>query len=94
MQLTVPANILMVEYRGYGMSTGVPDENGLNIDAQTALDFVRQREDLKNSKIIVYGQSIGGAVAIQLAASNKHHGDIRGLILENTFLSVRKLIPT
>ena len=94
LQLTVPTNILMVEYRGYGLSTGEPEEKGINIDAQAALDFVRGREDLKNSKIIIYGQSIGGAVAIQLAATNQNRGDIHALILENTFLSIRKLIPT
>lgn len=90
----VDANILMVEYRGYGLSTGRPDEKGLNIDGQTALDYVRERKDLNGSKIVVYGQSLGGAVSIQLAARNLEQGDIAALILENTFTSIRKLIPT
>ena len=93
LQQYVPANILMVEYRGYGLSTGVPDEKGINLDAQTALNFIRKREDLRNSKIVIYGQSIGGAVAVQLAVDNQQQGDIKAIILENTFLSVRKLIP-
>ncbi|KAK5112912.1 hypothetical protein LTR62_003734 [Meristemomyces frigidus] len=84
---------LMVEYRGYGLSTGTPNEKGLAIDAQTALDYVRQREDLKGNKIVVYGQSLGGAVSIDLVAKNKGTGDIKGLILENTFLSIAKMIP-
>lgn len=83
----------MLEYRGYGKSTGTPDEKGLNIDAQTGLDYMRQRPDLKNTKFVVYGQSIGGAVSINLVANNQKQGDIRALILENTFLSIRKLIP-
>lgn len=87
-------NTLMVEYRGYGLSTGTPNEKGLAIDAQTALDFVRQRDDLKGSKIIVYGQSLGGAVSIDLVAKNRGTGDIKGLILENTFLSIAKMIPS
>lgn len=86
-------HVMMMEYRGYGLSTGVPDENGLKIDAQTALDHLRQRGETANSKIVVYGQSLGGAVAINLVAKNEEKGDIAGLILENTFLSVRKLIP-
>ena len=90
----VDANILMVEYRGYGLSTGRPDEKGLNIDGQTALDYVRERKDLSGSKIVVYGQSLGGAVSIQLVARNLEQGDIAALILENTFTSIRKLIPT
>jgi alpha/beta superfamily hydrolase len=83
----------MVEYRGYGLSTGVPDEAGLKVDAQTALDHLRQRAETSRSQIIVYGQSLGGAVAINLVAANEDKGDIAGLVLENTFLSIRKLIP-
>lgn len=86
-------NVLMQEYRGYGLSTGTPNEKGLVIDAQTALDFVRGRSDLKNTKIVVYGQSIGGAVAIDLVSKNQQAGDIAGLILENTFLSIAKMVP-
>lgn len=84
---------LMLEYRGYGLSTGDPNEKGLQIDAQTGLDYIRQRDDLKDNKIVVYGQSLGGAVSIDLVAKNKGTGDIKGLILENTFLSITKMIP-
>ncbi|KKK16922.1 hypothetical protein P175DRAFT_0467825 [Aspergillus ochraceoroseus IBT 24754] len=87
-------HVLMLEYRGYGLSTGVPDETGLKVDAQTALDYIRQRAETAKSKIVVYGQSLGGAVAINLVATNEDRGDIAGLILENTFLSIRKLIPS
>ena len=93
-QETLQCNVLMLEYRGYGLSTGTPDEVGLKIDAQTGLDYLRQRPETKDTKIVLYGQSLGGAVAIYLAASNQEQGDIAGLILENTFLSIRKLIPT
>jgi fermentation-respiration switch protein FrsA (DUF1100 family) len=86
-------NVLMLQYRGYGMSTGTPNEKGLMIDAQTGLDYIKQRAELRNTRIVLYGQSIGGAVAISLAARNLKEGDIAGLILENTFTSMRKLIP-
>lgn len=86
-------NVFFVEYRGYGFSTGDPNEKGLNIDAQTALDYVRGRDDLRSSKIVIYGQSLGGAVAINLVNRNQKEGDIAALILENTFLSIRSLIP-
>ena len=86
-------SVLMLEYRGYGLSTGSPDEHGLNIDAQTSLDYIRQRPETRDNKILVYGQSLGGAVAINLVAKNEKHGDIAGLIVENTFLGIRKLIP-
>ena len=85
-------NVLMLQYRGYGKSTGTPDEKGINIDAQTGFDYLRSRDDLKDTKIVIYGQSIGGAVGIKLAMEN-HERDVAGLILENTFLSIPKLIP-
>ncbi|KAL8856625.1 MAG: hypothetical protein Q9178_006781 [Gyalolechia marmorata] len=90
----VGCNVFMLEYRGYGLSTGTPDEDGINIDAQTAIDYIRNQEETKDNKIIVYGESIGGACAIRLVASNQDAGDIAGLILINTFTSIRKMIPS
>ena len=87
-------NVFMLEYRGYGLSTGTPDERGLAIDAQTALDYIRTRSELRDTKLVIYGQSLGGAVAIQLVEDNQEEGDIAGVMLENTFTSIRKLIPT
>lgn len=87
-------HVFMVEYRGYGLSTGSPHEDGLSIDGQTALDFVRNHEELRKTNIVLYGQSLGGAVAIKLLQTNEQVGDIAAVILENTFLSIRKLIPT
>lgn len=92
-QDTLQCNVFLLEYRGYGMSTGTPDEAGIKIDAQTGLDYLRQRPETSDTEIVVYGQSLGGAVAINLVATNEEQGDIAGLILENTFLSIRKLIP-
>ncbi|KAF2090852.1 BEM46 family protein [Saccharata proteae CBS 121410] len=87
-------NVLMLQYRGYGLSTGTPNEKGLAIDAQTGLDYIRDRAELRGTKIILYGQSLGGAVSIGLAARNQEAGDIAGMVLENTFTSIRKLIPS
>jgi fermentation-respiration switch protein FrsA (DUF1100 family) len=87
-------HVFMVEYRGYGLSTGSPSEAGISIDGQTALDYVRNHEELRKTNIVLYGQSLGGAVAVRLLQNNAQVGDIAGVILENTFLSIRKLIPT
>jgi abhydrolase domain-containing protein 13 len=87
-------SVFMLEYRGYGLSTGTPDERGLMIDAQTALDYLKERAETRDNQIVVYGQSLGGAVAVQLVAKNQRDGAISGLILENSFLSMRKLIPS
>jgi fermentation-respiration switch protein FrsA (DUF1100 family) len=84
----------MLQYRGYGLSTGNPNEKGLMIDAQTGLDYIRERPELRGTKIVIYGQSIGGAVSIGLASRNQKQQDIAGVVLENTFTSIRKLIPS
>ncbi|MCJ1474598.1 hypothetical protein MMC13_003257 [Lambiella insularis] len=89
----VGCNVLMLEYRGYGLSTGTPNEEGLIVDAQAGLDHIRNLKETKDNSIIIYGQSLGGAVAIKLVANNQKAGDIIGLVLENTFLSIKKMIP-
>ncbi|KAK2590695.1 bem46 protein, variant [Conoideocrella luteorostrata] len=90
----IGCNVFMLEYRGYGTSTGEPDETGLNLDAQTGLKYLRERAETSGHRLIIYGQSLGGAVSIRLVAKNQDAGDIIGLVLENTFLSMRKLIPS
>jgi pimeloyl-ACP methyl ester carboxylesterase len=87
-------SVFMLEYRGYGMSTGSPDERGIMIDAQTAYEYLRNRAETRDNDIVVYGQSLGGAVSIQLVAKNQNDKKLVGLVLENTFLSMRKLIPS
>ena len=90
----IGCNVFMLEYRGYGTSTGEPDESGLTLDGHTGLRYLRERAETRDHRYIVYGQSLGGAVSIKLVAKNQDAGDIAGLILENTFLSMRKLIPS
>ena len=64
---SIGCNIALLEYRGYGRSEGSPSEEGIYMDAQAALDFLLTREDLATDKIIVFGRSLGGAVAVDLA---------------------------
>ncbi|KAH9024510.1 alpha/beta-hydrolase [Lactarius pseudohatsudake] len=76
----------------YGHSEGTPSEKGLQTDAQTVLDYVRAHPILSKTRIILYGQSIGGAVSIDLAYRNPDA--ITALVIENTFMSLPRLIPT
>ncbi|THH26554.1 hypothetical protein EUX98_g7628 [Antrodiella citrinella] len=85
-------NVLMVSYRGYGLSEGSPSEKGLKMDAQSALDYVKSHPALSEGPTVLYGQSIGGAVAIDLASRNPLA--IQALVLENTFLSLPRLVPS
>ncbi|CAG7834147.1 unnamed protein product [Allacma fusca] len=84
-------NILLVEYRGYGFSQGHASEQGVYRDAQAAFDYVTHRTDLDSSQIIVFGRSLGGAVAIDLATRSEYKDRIACLVLENTFASITEL---
>ncbi|KAJ7067481.1 Alpha/Beta hydrolase protein [Mycena amicta] len=83
-------NVLLLSYRGYGTSEGSPSEAGLRLDAQAALDYVRTNAELASLPTILFGTSLGGAVAIDLASRNPT--TISALILENTFLSYPRVI--
>lgn len=49
----------MLEYRGYGLSKGSPSEEGLYMDARSAIDFLSSRQDVNHKQIIVFGRSLG-----------------------------------
>ncbi|KAJ3202093.1 hypothetical protein HDU82_007609 [Entophlyctis luteolus] len=85
-------NVFMLSYRGYGKSDGRASERGMKIDAQAALHWIQNHPELGRTRVILYGQSIGGAVAVFLASKNP--GKIAGMIVENTFLNLPKLIPS
>ncbi|XP_023334317.1 protein ABHD13 [Eurytemora carolleeae] len=84
----VGCNIAMLEYRGYGRSDGTPSEEGMYMDAQAGLDYLHTRADLSRDKIIVFGRSLGGAVAVDLASRSQNKERIGAVLLENTFTSI------
>jgi fermentation-respiration switch protein FrsA (DUF1100 family) len=81
------ANILAVDYRGYGKSEGKPDEAGVYRDADAAYDYLIKQRHFRAQGIIIYGHSLGGAVAVNLA-SRRPCG---GLIVESSFTSARAM---
>jgi hypothetical protein len=83
----VPANIFIVGYRGYGRSEGSPDEAGLYKDAQAAYDYLASQKNLKVNQVVLYGQSLGGAVVIDLALARP----CAGLIIESSFTSAKDM---
>ncbi len=58
--------VLAYDYRGYGRSEGTPTEAGVYLDAEAAYDALRQR-DVAASRLVCFGESLGGAVSIHLA---------------------------
>jgi len=75
--------ILLVGYRGYGGNPGEPTEGGLYTDARAALDFL-QGQGVRPDQLILFGESLGSAVATQMAVERP----ARALILEAPFASI------
>ena len=83
------ASVLIVDYRGYGRSTGpFPSEAHVYEDAEVAWQYLVQQKKIKPEEIIIYGHSLGGAIAIELAS---HHPEAGGLIAESTFTSIEDM---
>ena len=80
-------NVLIIDYRGYGLSEGKLSEQGLYLDAQAAWQYLINKRDYKESDIILFGRSLGGTVATQLASQVQP----RALIVESVFSSVRDM---
>lgn len=75
--------VLLVEYRGYGGNPGRPTEEGLYADARAALDFL-ERQDVAPDRMVFYGESLGTAVAVQMAAER----GCAATVLEAPFTSI------
>ncbi|MHA1911424.1 MAG: alpha/beta hydrolase [Candidatus Kariarchaeaceae archaeon] len=84
------AHILIVSYRGFGLSSGKTTEKTAYLDGEAVMDFVLKNEELKDSPIIIFGRSMGGGIAVELAKRYKDR--ISGLVLEATFTSISDLV--
>ena len=83
------SNLLLVDYRGYGKSTGgKPSEAKVYEDAEAAWQYLVKQRGVKPQQLFIYGHSLGGAVAIDLAL---RHPEAAGLIAESTFTSMQAM---
>jgi fermentation-respiration switch protein FrsA (DUF1100 family) len=83
----VGAAVFVFDYRGYGRSEGTPDEQGVLADARAAREWLANRTGVTPQRIVLMGESLGGAVAVDLAV-DPIAGGARALILEHTFSSM------
>jgi fermentation-respiration switch protein FrsA (DUF1100 family) len=77
-------SVLAYDYRGYGRSTGRPSEEGVYLDALAAYDHLRAR-GVPASRLVAFGESLGGAVSVHLASQRP----CAGLVLVSPFTSLR-----
>jgi uncharacterized protein len=82
-------SVLLIDYRGFGRSKGrFPNEKRIYEDAATAWNYLVQ-QNIAPSQIYIYGHSLGGAVAIDLAVK---HPQAAGLIVESSFTSIQRVV--
>lgn len=82
-------SVFLIDYRGFGKSEGeFPSEAQIYEDAEQAWQYLIQKLKLNPKHIFVYGHSLGGAIAIELAL---HHPQIAGLIIESSFTAMRDM---
>ncbi len=81
--LATGVSVLIFDYRGYGRSSGKPDEEGTYMDAEAAHAWL-MKKGFPETNLIAYGESLGGGVATELAGRRK----TGGLILQSTFTSI------
>ncbi len=77
-------NVFIYDYRGYGRSTGSPSEEGLYADARAAWQWLTEEQGIAGREVVLFGRSMGGAVAAKLATEV----EAGGLIVESSFSSV------
>lgn len=88
--MALPVNVFIIDYRGYGKSQGSPSEKGLYLDAQAAWHYLVFQRRIPTGRIILFGESLGGAVAIDLATCVRP----RGLIVQSSFTSIPDMAKT
>ncbi len=83
-------NVLVIDYRGYGETCGkmTPTEKSVCDDAQAAWEYVTETKNIAPERILIYGHSLGGAIAIDLATE---HPEAGGLVVESTFTSIKDI---
>lgn len=80
-------SVFIFDYRGYGKSEGSPTEEGTYLDAEAALDYLITVKQIPPAKVLLFGRSLGGAVAAEVARRRT----VGGLIIESGFTSVPEL---
>lgn len=83
-------SVLVVDYRGYGATFGeiAPSESSVNHDAEVAWNYLTTTRGIAPDQILIYGHSLGGAIAIELATK---HPEAGGLVSESAFTSVKHM---
>lgn len=80
-------SVFIIDYRGYGRSTGKPTEQGIYLDAQAAYEYLLEERKTAAQDIVLFGESLGAQVAVDLASREQ----VAALIIESGFTSARDM---
>ncbi|MFH0907646.1 MAG: alpha/beta hydrolase [bacterium] len=84
-------NLFVFDYRGYGKSEGRISRRGVYEDSVAAIRYVQGRADVDPDRILIFGQSLGGANAIAALGNNDFTG-IRAIVIDSSFYSYRRIV--
>jgi len=84
-------NVLALDYRGYGASEGKPSLKGVQLDIDAAMRSLLAHEGVDPDRIVILGQSLGGALAIHYVAHSVYKNNIRALIIDSAFYDYRQI---
>lgn len=91
--LSLGANVLLYDYRGYGQSDGTPGERQSYEDIRAAVRWLHEAKDIPSERVVLFGRSLGGAVAVDAATTIP----CAGLVVESSFTSAadmgRRMYP-
>jgi uncharacterized protein len=84
-------NVLALDYRGYGASEGSPTLAGAQLDIDAAMRHLLAHKGVDPNRIVILGQSLGGALAIYYAAHSTYRANIRAVIIDSAFFDYRQI---
>lgn len=84
-------NVLLLDYRGYGASQGLPSVAGAQEDIDSAMRYLIARRDLDPKRIVVLAQSLGGALGLHYLAHSDYRQHLRGAVIDSAFTGYRDI---